>query len=282
MTITTHHPILTRLHDALWQQSGLDTRSEELTPIYVDRFKGPRIAGNYTPHPFWEMGAVMEGKGELRTRSVIPLRKSVTFLIPPGVGHTEYSGNSIDIIWVGLRGTLLDRKRTDRVAWIVNPRLLDDIEDLWLTAIGHHGGIGPELDGMTHGIAARFFRNLAENNSPERTAKVAPSVGYMRKHLEEPLTVTALAERFGCSDGHFRRMFKVRTGTTPTNFLARLRIQHAMRLLEHSNLPVSEVSRKSGYPDSFYFSRVFQKFTGHGPRAYRKAIRPRDAASGPS
>lgn len=272
----SHHPILTRIEDFLWSGSGFESRSKELTPIYVDRFNGPRIAGKRKSHDFWEMGVVIEGSGELHAHEILSLRKSVTFIIPPGVGHTESATGNIDMIWIGLRGSLLERQKFDRIRWAANPMLENSIENLWLTAIGHRGGIGAELDGMSRCIVSRFFRILAEENTPERTSKVATSVGFMRKHMQEPLTVSMLANHSGCSEGHFRRMFKDRTGMTPTHFLSRLRIQHAMRLLEHSNLPIAEVSRESGYPDSFYFCRVFQKFTGCSPLAYRKSIRPGD------
>ncbi len=71
-----------------------------------------------------------------------------------------------------------------------------------------------------------------------------------------------------------RRLFKERTGFTPTHYLTHVRIEHALRLLEHSHLPIADVARQSDYEDPFYFCRVFQKLVGASPLKYRQIRRP--------
>lgn len=57
---------------------------------------------------------------------------------------------------------------------------------------------------------------------------------------------------------------------TPNVYLNRLRVQKAMQMLRHSRLPIAEVARQTGFPDSAYFDRVFRKMTGTRPLAYRQ------------
>ena len=48
-------------------------------------------------------------------------------------------------------------------------------------------------------------------------------------------------------------------------------IRHACDLLKKSTLPVGEIGQRVGYPDYFYFAKVFKKAVGGAPTEYRKA-----------
>jgi AraC-like DNA-binding protein len=270
-----HHPLLMHLSDDLWPEAGLLTRSAELTPLYVDRFHGPRIGGVPRPHPFWELGAVKEGSGELDTVGTrLALRPGMVFLIPPGLPHTEIAAGNIDITWVGLRGSLLDEVRTERALYVVSEILADRVESLWIAAVKQRIGGGPELDGLARTLTACFIGMSMHDAGVADSDRIGDLALYLRQHLAEPARVETLARRMGCSVGHMRRMFKARTGSTPAGYLAHVRIEHALRLLEHSNLPIADVARLTGYEDPFYFCRVFQKTIGTSPLKYRKIRRP--------
>jgi len=276
-----HHPILIRLDDGLWPAAEFGRRSRELTPLYVDRFYGPRIAGPYNPHPFWELGAVKEGAGELRTGDVLTLRPGMVFLIPPGLGHTEFAAGNIDILWVGLRGTLLDPLPTDAPLWVVSAPLTDRVEALWITAVKRRVRSGPELDGLARTLVAEFVGRSEQDGASAETDRIGDLAVHLRRHLAEPVRAGSLAKRLGCSEGHMRRQFKARTGFTPAHYLTCVRIEHALRLLEHSHLPVADVARQSGYEDPFYFCRVFQKLVGASPLKYRQSRRPASESARP-
>ena len=66
----------------------------------------------------------------------------------------------------------------------------------------------------------------------------AGTIGWLREHLDEPITVEDLAARSAMSPRTFARRFLASTGTTPYQWLIHQRIQLAQRLLETSDLPV--------------------------------------------
>jgi AraC-like DNA-binding protein len=74
--------------------------------------------------------------------------------------------------------------------------------------------------------------------------------------------------------GHIHRMAEaVREGRAPVVHVSefpRLRINHAVHLLRHSNQSITEIAFEVGFNDSNYFSRQFAKEMGVGPRAYRQ------------
>ena len=148
------------------------------------------------------------------------------------------------------------------------------MEEFWLRALGPGRLIGPTLDGMSRTIAAEFVRCLDEPQSDRETQRIEEVARLMRQRMAENILVPDLARHMQCGPDYFRRIFKHHMGQTPNAYLAGLRMQHAMQLLEHSDLPVSQIARSSGYGDSFYFSRVFRRKTGCCPLVYRQRNRP--------
>ncbi len=73
----------------------------------------------------------------------------------------------------------------------------------------------------------------------------------------------------GMSPFYFSRQVKAATGKTFLEFLTDYRIQRAKQRLESTELPISEVGRAVGYPDSNYFGKVFKRAVGCTPSAYR-------------
>ena len=67
------------------------------------------------------------------------------------------------------------------------------------------------------------------------------------------------------------RNFLKAFGMSPMRYLNKLRLDHAAKLLNSSNLSISEISRQSGFEDSNYFSRIFHKKFGVPPGKWRKA-----------
>ena len=100
--------------------------------------------------------------------------------------------------------------------------------------------------------------------------KLAPALAYIERHFQEEMTVTELAALTHYSERQFLRLFKEATGYRPMQYITRLRIQNACRLLSDTGLTVTEIAERCGYTDSSYFSRVFQQRCGISPKAYRK------------
>jgi transcriptional regulator GlxA family with amidase domain len=68
------------------------------------------------------------------------------------------------------------------------------------------------------------------------------------------------------------RACKAATGVSPVQRLRDLRMTHARGLLQHTDLPVTEVAFRVGYARVQEFSRDFRKRYGHTPREARRAV----------
>ncbi|MEA4822490.1 MAG: response regulator [Clostridiaceae bacterium] len=94
---------------------------------------------------------------------------------------------------------------------------------------------------------------------------------YLRTHYaDKGLTAQSVAEEFGFHPNYLSQMFKKATGENLIAFLTRIRIEHACTLLQQSNLSAGEIGERVGYPEYFYFAKVFKKQTGLTLSEYRK------------
>lgn len=93
---------------------------------------------------------------------------------------------------------------------------------------------------------------------------------FIEAHYPENLMVNDLAGRFAFSRRNFIRRFKEATGNTPIEYIQRVRIEAAKRLLESSDKSVEEVICASGYNDGKAFRSIFKKYTGFLPSNYRQ------------
>lgn len=89
-------------------------------------------------------------------------------------------------------------------------------------------------------------------------------------HLSKPVTVGDLADRLDLSDSQVRRLFRRWLKTSPTEYLAKKRMDKASALLTSTRMSIEQIANQVGYEDPFYFSRVFKKLRGVPPSSHRR------------
>ena len=106
-------------------------------------------------------------------------------------------------------------------------------------------------------------------------------LGWVGGHLGEQVTAETMAELSGLSPACFFAEFKKHTGTTPKDYLLRLRIARAARRLrEEPELTVTRIAHEFGFSSSQYFSTVFRRYLGASPRDWRAGGRNSPAKRG--
>jgi AraC family transcriptional regulator len=135
-----------------------------------------------------------------------------------------------------------------------------------------------EADELAYALAEHVVAGPMASEPRDRSrgleaCALARVVDHLHQHTAEPVSLDDLAALAHVSRFHFLRQFAASTGTTPYRYLARLRLQHAARLLARTSTPVEVVAARSGYGGSSQFTRAFRAEHGCSPSAYRRAIR---------
>lgn len=94
---------------------------------------------------------------------------------------------------------------------------------------------------------------------------------FCRLNFARPIGVDDMARVANMSRFHFSRVFEKARGTPPGRYLARLRLEEAMRLVSAGGTTVKEVAHRCGYGDANYFCKVFRKSFGVSPGAFRSS-----------
>lgn len=104
--------------------------------------------------------------------------------------------------------------------------------------------------------------------------------GWIADHLDDDLSVTALAQRVGMAPRTFARVFAKEVGMTPASYIEAVRIEAAKQLLQLGDDKVAAVARRCGFGTTETMHRAFRRRTGTTPGMYRQHFRAEPAATG--
>lgn len=91
-----------------------------------------------------------------------------------------------------------------------------------------------------------------------------------QQYADNKLTLQLIADAIPVSINHMSAVFKRETGETVTDFLTKVRMMHAKRLLLNPMYKVYEIASLVGYTDANYFAKVFKKSTGLSPKEFKE------------
>ena len=94
---------------------------------------------------------------------------------------------------------------------------------------------------------------------------------FIEQHLAENISLTKVAAAVGINPTHLSEKFKQVTGIKFVDYIARSRFENARKRLNELHLRVSEIAFGAGFQSLSQFNRVFKKFSGESPTAYREA-----------
>lgn len=93
---------------------------------------------------------------------------------------------------------------------------------------------------------------------------------YMASHCGDNVQLVDVARACGLSRGHFSRSFRVATGLTPYQWLQRYRVDKAKKLLLSPKDSIADIAAMCGFSDQSHLTRVFSRFVGDSPAAWRR------------
>jgi len=117
----------------------------------------------------------------------------------------------------------------------------------------------------THVVARRSTDTVAAEDE-----HIAKALRFMRDHVREAVSVSAVARAAGLSRRALERRFSRQLGRTVLQETRRLRTEQIARLLVETHLPVGQVADSLGFADVRHFARYFRSEKRVSPLTYRK------------
>ena len=232
-------------------------------------------------------------RGELITGSGIGISGSQTkggiCVLPAGLDHQAVLEGNSEHLALYLEPSLITKAaseaqlagsfelaerytRRDPVINTVGLALINELETEGLSGRLYAESLGNVL-------AVHLLRHYSVASSRRVTftgglsaAKLRQVTEFIGDHYGREIKLAELAQVAGMSSFHFAREFKRTTGTTPHQYLIKFRIERAKALLAKRDLPLIEVSLRSGFSHQSHFTRLFRRATGTTPHSYRAQL----------
>jgi AraC-like DNA-binding protein len=130
-----------------------------------------------------------------------------------------------------------------------------------------------ELCSWLVSMLERIMDAIKSNQQYPSSVLLGVALKHMQDHLSEDLSRDDVASVACLSPSHFSRVVKQTFGQSFTEMLSRMRVEKARELLTCTEKSLIQICLDCGFSDQSYFTKVFQKYTGHTPGEYRHAHR---------
>jgi AraC family transcriptional regulator, L-rhamnose operon regulatory protein RhaS len=149
---------------------------------------------------------------------------------------------------------------------------LELVERLEQEGLGRTPGYVCQQEAWLLALIVQLCRFATQSRPAVAGARVrlAPVLAWLEQHLEADLPVSELAALAHLSERSLLRHFRTATGLTPHQYLLRLRLNQAARLLRESDASIAEIAWHCGFRDSNHFSYQFHRRMGCRATAFRR------------
>ncbi len=152
------------------------------------------------------------------------------------------------------------------------------LHDIWTR---RNPGYEYEAKILFYRILLRMEQEWARGSHSATGERLAAALEHIHSHFSEGnVSVEALAALCGMSDTYFRRLFVAEFGTTPQQYINRLRLTTATELLQSGYYTVGEIADRCGFNNINYFSAFIKKETGLPPLRDRDLLLSKQTGKG--
>ena len=220
-------------------------------------------------------------EGKLRVEAnggIADVKEGELFIIPPKVPYRYQSfGEHIYFLCVHFTGSEAQKKLDEyKIPLFPSISALSPKNHLQKRFKSLFDAFAKNDDFLERELAILFERILIEIsraiNEKEGSLLLSKSIRFINEHYADQIKIPELAKMEGMCVTLYNKLFKKQMGITPTKYIMNLRIQHAIDLLETSDMPINEIATMCGYSNFNFFSRIFKSCTGKSPSEYRKSF----------
>ena len=260
-----------------------DTAKSNLIYITYTKYENDWPSFMHT-HPFTELFLVTGGVGEFYVENdVYPLKKGDFILVNPNTSHTEKSGEENPLEYIAVAVDNYSLNLGDGVNHLMfncilkNPNIIKYMDSM----LNEQENNKPYSDHICQNILEiiliEILRITKTKVDTEPTVSSSKECFKLKKYLDSnyasKITIDDLARLSNLNKYYLIHSFNRYFGSSPINYLCKIRIRVAKELLKNSDYSIDQISQSAGFSSQSYFTQCFKNDCGMSPSAYRQKER---------
>jgi AraC-like DNA-binding protein/mannose-6-phosphate isomerase-like protein (cupin superfamily) len=274
-----------------------------LGPIGLSVFSSRHAADFSMPylyHSFHKLIIAVEGEGSIEIDShdrAVPWNAGACVIVPAGTRHRliDADARAMSVLGVCIEPKVLEANPMLNHSWNtlqqavgqLRPFVMNDlyyrtrierrVRDMLFEEVEKMPAAADHLWGHFLQLLADVSRCAhprirAGKKIAAQDPRFAATLTWLQHQFHEQISVAELASRSGLSYRGFTHRFRRTTGSAVIDYIARLRIAHACRLLQ-AGTAIVDAAMSAGYADLSHFYRQFKREKGQSPAQWTKANR---------
>ncbi len=225
---------------------------------------------------YYRVNLVVKGKGVFKMNNTEhPLNVGTLFFTFPGIPYTIQGDDTFTFVYISFGGN--EAKELLRQAQIDTQNAVyqsyKHLINPWMDAIRRFSPANSKtVTASVLMLTLSYIDNTDTVKKTEGSDKFSQVIEYIQKnYFNTNINISFLANMFFYSDKYLSSLFPRKIGMKFTEYVNRVRINNAIKLINEGYTKISELSTRAGFSDQFYFSKVFKKQTGESPQKYIKS-----------
>lgn len=124
--------------------------------------------------------------------------------------------------------------------------------------------------GKVIGIAGIMYRADKISSATRKADPIERAVALIADRFAGPLEVAEIATEVGLSVSQLNRRFRGQFQVPPSEYLQRVRVDRASRLLAETNVPILDIALQTGFFDQAHLTRTFRRWMEMTPNEFRR------------
>jgi len=253
-------------------------------------------------HNFFELVYIASGTGiQCINENNFDYQPGHMFLITPDDCHSFQIGTTTELVFIRFNDIYVKSQQQNdprQIEWIKkleyilhnashqpgcilrNPpdkilikAMVESLLGEWTNKQLYHHEIISQIVNTIITIVARNIGLTMPNKVVDNTANtIVQLFNYIQENIYdgEKLRADIIANHFGFADGYLSRYFKKHTGESIQQYIINYKLKLVETRLQHSDMRINEIVNELGFTDESHLNRLFKKYKGLTPTAFRK------------
>lgn len=253
-------------------------------------------------HNFFELVYIASGTGiQCINENLFHYQPGHLFLITPDDCHSFQIGTTTELVFIRFNDLYVRSQQqndprqiewTKKLEYILhnashqpgcilrNPpdkilvkAMMESLLGEWTNKQLYHHEIISQIVNTVITIVARNIGLTMPNKVTDNTGStVVQLLNYIQENIydAEKLKTEIIAGHFGIADGYLSRYFKKHTGESIQQYIINYKLKLVETRLQHSDMRINEIVNELGFTDESHLNRLFKKYKGLTPTAFRK------------